>query len=133
MMKDHGPIEGRDGAFNAYIARPKATPPPAVVVLHEVFGVNADIRKTCDELAEEGLVCIAIGSTQLCCAGLPVVNVPMSVETTAASALDFRSRSSSQSPQPRNVRLPSSNGQIPPAAVQLPERETDLFLLGIRD
>src|ERR1700678_922239 len=52
-------IEGRDGAFNAYIARPKTVPAPAVVVLQELFGVNADIRKTCDELAEQGYVAIA--------------------------------------------------------------------------
>jgi len=37
-------IEGRDGAFGAYISRPKTLPAPAVVVLHEVFGVNADIH-----------------------------------------------------------------------------------------
>jgi carboxymethylenebutenolidase len=48
-MKDRLTIEGRDGAFGAYIARPKASPALAVVVLHEVFGVNAGIRKTCDE------------------------------------------------------------------------------------
>ena len=36
----------------AYIARPKTSPAQAVVVLQELFGVNADIRKTCDELAE---------------------------------------------------------------------------------
>jgi carboxymethylenebutenolidase len=52
-------IEGRDGAFGAYVARPKALPAPAVVVLHEVFGVNADIRKTCDELAEQGFIAVA--------------------------------------------------------------------------
>ena len=52
-------IEGRDGAFGAYIARPKVLPAPAVVVLHEVFGVNADIRKTCDELAEQGFIAVA--------------------------------------------------------------------------
>jgi len=52
-------IEGRDGAFDAYIAWPKALPTPAVVVLHEVFGVNADIRKTCDELAEQGFIAVA--------------------------------------------------------------------------
>jgi carboxymethylenebutenolidase len=34
-------------------------PAPAVVVLHEVFGVNADIRKTCDELADKGFIAVA--------------------------------------------------------------------------
>jgi carboxymethylenebutenolidase len=58
-MTDRITIEGRDGAFGAYIARPKALPAPAVVVLQELFGVNADIRKTCDELAEQGFVAVA--------------------------------------------------------------------------
>src|SRR5258706_7956929 len=58
-MKDRITIEGRDGAFGAYIARPKPLPAPAVVVLHEVFGVNTDIRKTCNELAEQGFLAVA--------------------------------------------------------------------------
>jgi len=58
-MEDRITIEGRDGAFSAYMARPKALPAPAVVVLHEVFGVNADIRKTCDELAEQSFIAVA--------------------------------------------------------------------------
>jgi carboxymethylenebutenolidase len=58
-MTDRITVEGRDGAFGAYLALPKASPAPAVVVLHEVFGVNADIRKTCDELAEQGFVAVA--------------------------------------------------------------------------
>jgi carboxymethylenebutenolidase len=59
MMKDQITIKGRDGAFGAYIARPKTLPAPAIVVLQELFGVNADIRKTCDELAEQGFVAVA--------------------------------------------------------------------------
>jgi carboxymethylenebutenolidase len=58
-MTDRITIEGRDGPFDAYIAQPKALPAPAVVVLQELFGVNADIRKTCDELAEQGFVAVA--------------------------------------------------------------------------
>jgi carboxymethylenebutenolidase len=45
--------------FGAYIARPKALPAPAVVVLQELLGVNADIRKHCDELAEQGFIAVA--------------------------------------------------------------------------
>jgi len=30
-MKDHVNVEGHDGAFAAYIARPKTSPTPAVV------------------------------------------------------------------------------------------------------
>ena len=58
-MNDRITIEGQDGAFGAYIARPKASPASAVVVLQELFGVNADIRKTCDELAEQGFLAVA--------------------------------------------------------------------------
>ena len=58
-MTNHITIPGRDGAFDAYIARPKALPAPAIVVLQELFGVNSDIRKTCDELAEQGFIAIA--------------------------------------------------------------------------
>jgi carboxymethylenebutenolidase len=58
-MEDRISIEGRDGAFSAYITRPKTLPAPAVVVLHEVFGVNSDIRKTCGELTEQGFIAVA--------------------------------------------------------------------------
>jgi carboxymethylenebutenolidase len=58
-MNDHVTIEGHDGAFAAYIARPKTWPAPAVVVLQELFGVNADIRKHCDELADQGFLAVA--------------------------------------------------------------------------
>jgi carboxymethylenebutenolidase len=58
-MGDHIAIKGRNGTFRAYVARPGASPAPAVVVLQELFGVNADIRKTCDELAALGFVAVA--------------------------------------------------------------------------
>jgi len=58
-MNDRITVEGQDGAFGAYIARPKASPASAVVVLQELFGVNADIRKTCGELAEQGFIAVA--------------------------------------------------------------------------
>lgn len=47
-----------DGTLQAYIARPSRLPAPAVVLLHEIFGVNADMRATCAELAEAGYVAI---------------------------------------------------------------------------
>jgi carboxymethylenebutenolidase len=58
-MKNRITIDGRNGAFGAYIARPETGPAPAVVVLHEVFGVNADIREKCEELAEQGFIGVA--------------------------------------------------------------------------
>jgi len=57
-MKDRITIEGHDGAFAAYIARPKASPAPAVVVLQEIFGVNMDMRETCNELAAHGFIAV---------------------------------------------------------------------------
>jgi carboxymethylenebutenolidase len=58
-MKDRITVKGQGGTFAAYIARPKTSPAPAVVVLQELFGVNADIRKTCEELAEQGFLAVA--------------------------------------------------------------------------
>jgi carboxymethylenebutenolidase len=58
-MKNRISINGRNGGFGAYISRAKTAPAPAVVVLHEVFGVNADIRRHCDELAEHGFIAVA--------------------------------------------------------------------------
>src|SRR5579872_1226697 len=58
-MMDHITVNGRGGTFTAYVARPKTSPAPAVVVLQELFGVNADIRKHCDELAEQGYLAVA--------------------------------------------------------------------------
>src|ERR1700722_5612778 len=52
-------IEAPDGTFGAYIARPTSIAAPAVIVLQELFGVNADIRATCDELAAQGFIAIA--------------------------------------------------------------------------
>ena len=57
-MKDRVTIESRDGAFGAYMARPKTLPAPAVVVLQEIFGVNMDMRETCDELAAQGFIAV---------------------------------------------------------------------------
>src|SRR6202522_3802563 len=59
QMQDRIIIEGRDGTFYSHIARPKTLPASAVIVLQELFGVNADIRKTCGELAEQGFVAVA--------------------------------------------------------------------------
>ena len=58
-MKDHITIQGQGGTFLAYIAKPKTSPAPAVVVLQELFGVNADIRRHCDELAAQGYLAVA--------------------------------------------------------------------------
>ena len=48
-----------DGAFKAYVARPAgAAPTPAIVVIQEIFGVNAVMRGVCDDLASQGYLAI---------------------------------------------------------------------------
>src|SRR6202162_1788176 len=58
-MKSQIVIKSPDGTFNAYVSRPTKLPAPVVVILQELFGVNADIRATCDELAKQGFIAIA--------------------------------------------------------------------------
>lgn len=49
-----------DGAsMPAYRADPADTPTAAIIVIQEIFGVNAGIRRKCDTLAEGGYLAIA--------------------------------------------------------------------------
>src|SRR5262249_53868609 len=52
-------IKAEDGVFGAYVARPAAGKGPAVLVIQEIFGVNADLRATCGELANRGCVAVS--------------------------------------------------------------------------
>jgi carboxymethylenebutenolidase len=54
-------IDALDGdkQFSAYRADPAAPPRAAVIVIQEIFGVNAGIRAKCDRLAEQGYLAIA--------------------------------------------------------------------------
>ena len=51
-------IRTGDGSFNAYLALPKSTPAPGIVVAQEIFGVNQVMRDTCDWLAGQGFVAV---------------------------------------------------------------------------
>ena len=51
-------VRTTEGSFDAYRATPAGECRGAIVVLHEVFGVNADIRETCNELADAGYLAI---------------------------------------------------------------------------
>ena len=48
-----------EGSIPAYVARPDADSPRAIIVIPEIFGVNAGIRKKCDDWAAEGYLAIA--------------------------------------------------------------------------
>jgi len=52
-------IKTPDGTFQAYVVRPRALPLATIVVIQEIFGVNADLRETCNELAANGYVAVS--------------------------------------------------------------------------
>jgi carboxymethylenebutenolidase len=58
-MGDWVEVQGPDGAFKAYVARPSGTPKGAVVAIQEIFGVNAVMRGKADWLAREGFLAVA--------------------------------------------------------------------------
>jgi carboxymethylenebutenolidase len=47
-----------DGEFSAYVARPAAKTAPAIVVIQEIFGVNAVMRQIADDYAAQGYLAI---------------------------------------------------------------------------
>jgi carboxymethylenebutenolidase len=50
---------GEDALFDAYIAAPAGSAKAAIIVIPEIFGVNAGIRRKCDKLALEGYLAVA--------------------------------------------------------------------------
>jgi carboxymethylenebutenolidase len=52
-------IKARDGNFGAYLAKPASGPGPGVVVIQEIFGVNATMRAICDAHAARGRFALA--------------------------------------------------------------------------
>lgn len=60
-MKSYTEINtlGGDEEFLAYTSQPVSAPKAAVIVIQEIFGVNAGIRAKCDEWAAKGYLAIA--------------------------------------------------------------------------
>ena len=59
-MGEFTTIMARDGhEFQAYLSAPPAKPQGAIVVIQEIFGVNAHIRAVTDGFAREGYTAIA--------------------------------------------------------------------------
>ena len=48
-----------DGDVTAYVAHPASQPAAAIVVIQEIFGVNAFVREVCERLAARGYLAIA--------------------------------------------------------------------------
>ena len=60
MTGSNKQLRAQDGhTFSAYIAQPTAPPSGAVIVLQEIFGVNAYIRRVVDGYAAAGFLAIA--------------------------------------------------------------------------
>ncbi|MES2901783.1 MAG: dienelactone hydrolase family protein [Pseudomonadota bacterium] len=59
-MNERISIDTPDGSFGVYVARPTAgsAPAPAIVVIQEIFGINADMRAHCDALAAKGFIAL---------------------------------------------------------------------------
>jgi carboxymethylenebutenolidase len=57
-MTDIPTLDG-GAAFPAYVARPAGTPRAAIIVIQEIFGVNAGIRGKADLLAADGYLAVA--------------------------------------------------------------------------
>lgn len=58
MTTIHFKAEDGAGQFSAYIAMPAQLPAPAIVLIQEIFGVNADMRAKCDECAAKGYIAV---------------------------------------------------------------------------
>jgi carboxymethylenebutenolidase len=52
-------ISGDDGDFSAYLAAPASGRGPGIVVIQEIFGINAVMRELADRLAAQGFFALA--------------------------------------------------------------------------
>ena len=60
MMSEHVKLKAEDGAeLDAYVAVPAGDPVAALVVVQEIFGVNAHIRSVADGYARDGFLVVA--------------------------------------------------------------------------
>ena len=57
-MAQNMTIQTADGEFAAYVARPDHANAPAIVVIQEIFGVNAVMRAIADKFAAAGFLAI---------------------------------------------------------------------------
>jgi carboxymethylenebutenolidase len=104
-MGEHTTLKSADGhEFGAYVARPEDEPIAGLVVIQEIFGVNAHIRSVADGYAKDGFVAVApalfdriernveLGyegvDVQKAMSFIPLLNVDNAV-TDIAAALEF--------------------------------------------
>lgn len=52
-------IPAKDGGtFEAYVAMPAKLPAPTIILIQEIFGVNAEMRAKCDDFARRGYIAV---------------------------------------------------------------------------
>lgn len=60
MKAEHVKLKAEDGhELDAYVARPTGEPIAGLVVIQEIFGVNAHIRSVADGYAQDGFLAVA--------------------------------------------------------------------------
>ena len=87
-------MRGRDLTVDGvvmYESLPKDLPAPGVLVLHEIFGLNDDIRRIADRFADLGYV--AVAPDLLDGGGSPASRVPWCRSSEARGASSTRRRS----------------------------------------
>lgn len=80
------PTLDNDGSFGVYVARPEGAPKAAIIVIQEIFGVNAGIRDKCDLLARDGYLAAA---PDLFFRFSPGIELDPDVEEEMQQALDY--------------------------------------------
>jgi carboxymethylenebutenolidase len=59
-MSEHAALKANDGhELDAYVARPEGEPIASLIVIQEIFGVNAHIRSVADGYAKDGFLAVA--------------------------------------------------------------------------
>ena len=81
-------LDGEE-SFDCYLARPESGATAAIVVIQEIFGVNAGIRRKCERLAEAGYLALA---PDLFWRLQPGVDLDPDVEGEFQAALEFMGR-----------------------------------------
>ncbi len=81
-MSDSVSLRASDGhPFSAYVAIPDAEPIAALVVIQEIFGVNAHIRSVADGWARDGFLAIAPALFDRISPGIELGYDPESIKT----------------------------------------------------
>lgn len=90
----------RIGEFSAYMAEPAGTPRAAIIVIQEIFGVNAGIRQKCDHWAQQGYLAVA---PDLFWRMQPGVELDPDIEPEFQQALDLLNRYSADKGSDKSI------------------------------